>query len=98
MLDGMPLIDVHLHAARLPTLKLPRETWLQGFAASATMVPQLGAGTCTPKPRNASPDVRITATAATRVACTTMGPRIRAMTWRRMICQCDRPLTRAASM
>lgn len=37
MLDGMPLIDVHLHAARLPTLKLPRETWLQGFAASATM-------------------------------------------------------------
>jgi hypothetical protein len=69
--------------------------WL---AASATMVPQLGAGTCTPKPRNASPDVRITATAATRVACTTMGPRIRAMMWRRMICQCDRPLTRAASM
>jgi predicted TIM-barrel fold metal-dependent hydrolase len=37
MLDGMPLIDVHLHAARLPSLKLPRETWLQGFAASATM-------------------------------------------------------------
>jgi hypothetical protein len=37
MLDGMPLIDVHLHAARLPTLKLPRETWLQGFAASAAM-------------------------------------------------------------
>ena len=37
MLDGMPLIDVHLHAARLPTLKLPRETWLQGFAAEAAM-------------------------------------------------------------
>src|ERR1700734_1547285 len=37
MLDGMPLIDVHLHAARLPTLKLPRETWLQGFAASAAL-------------------------------------------------------------
>ena len=37
MLDGMPLIDVHLHAARLPTLKLPRETWLQGFAGSAAM-------------------------------------------------------------
>src|ERR1700722_16103546 len=37
MLDGMPLIDVHLHAARLPTLKLPRETWLQGFAAEAAL-------------------------------------------------------------
>jgi len=35
MLDGMPLIDVHLHAARLPTLKMPRDTWLQGFADSA---------------------------------------------------------------
>jgi len=41
MLDGMPLIDVHLHAARLPTLKLPRETWLQGFAASASMAAEL---------------------------------------------------------
>ena len=37
MLDGMPLIDVHLHAARLPSLKLPREVWLQGFSDSGTM-------------------------------------------------------------
>jgi predicted TIM-barrel fold metal-dependent hydrolase len=31
MLDGRPLIDVHLHAARLPTLKLSWEQWLQSF-------------------------------------------------------------------
>ena len=27
MIDGHQLIDVHLHPARLPTLKLPRELW-----------------------------------------------------------------------
>ncbi len=27
MLDGHLLVDAHLHPARLPTLKLPRETW-----------------------------------------------------------------------
>jgi predicted TIM-barrel fold metal-dependent hydrolase len=27
MIDGLPLVDVHLHLARLPTLKLPRELW-----------------------------------------------------------------------
>jgi uncharacterized protein len=27
MIDGIPLVDVHLHPARLPTLKLPRELW-----------------------------------------------------------------------
>jgi uncharacterized protein len=32
MLDGMPLVDVHLHAARKATLKLPWDTWVQGFA------------------------------------------------------------------
>src|ERR1700691_1815584 len=37
MLDGMPLIDVHLHAARLPTLKMPREVWLQGFPGTGTL-------------------------------------------------------------
>ena len=31
MLDGRPLIDVHLHAARLPTLKLPWDTWAHDF-------------------------------------------------------------------
>ena len=29
MIDGMPLVDVHLHAARLPTLKLGFDEWLQ---------------------------------------------------------------------
>jgi hypothetical protein len=29
MIDGMPLVDVHLHAARLPTLKLKTAEWLQ---------------------------------------------------------------------
>ncbi len=32
MLDGFQLIDVHLHAARKTTLKLPWDTWVQGFA------------------------------------------------------------------
>jgi uncharacterized protein len=32
MLDGFPLVDVHLHAAAKPTLKLPWDTWVQGFA------------------------------------------------------------------
>jgi predicted TIM-barrel fold metal-dependent hydrolase len=32
MLDGRPLIDVHLHAARRPTVKLDwQRTWLAGF-------------------------------------------------------------------
>jgi uncharacterized protein len=31
MLDGFPLVDVHLHAASKPTLKLPWATWVQGF-------------------------------------------------------------------
>ena len=37
MLDGMQLVDVHLHAARRPTLKLPWERWVQGFAGSDLM-------------------------------------------------------------
>src|SRR5487761_803452 len=32
MLDGFQLVDVHLHAARKATLKLPWDTWVQGFA------------------------------------------------------------------
>ncbi len=32
MLDGFPLVDVHLHAASKATLKLPWDTWVQGFA------------------------------------------------------------------
>jgi uncharacterized protein len=32
MLDGFALVDVHLHAAAKPTLKLPWDTWVQGFA------------------------------------------------------------------
>jgi predicted TIM-barrel fold metal-dependent hydrolase len=31
MLDGRPLVDVHLHPARLDTLKPSWETWTQGF-------------------------------------------------------------------
>jgi predicted TIM-barrel fold metal-dependent hydrolase len=32
MLDGFQLVDAHLHAARKTTLKLPWDTWVQGFA------------------------------------------------------------------
>ncbi len=31
MLDGIPLIDAHVHAARLPTLKLSLEEWTGHF-------------------------------------------------------------------
>ena len=31
MLDGFQLVDVHLHAASKPSLKLPWDTWTQGF-------------------------------------------------------------------
>jgi len=31
MLDGFPLADVHLHTARLPTLKSAWQDWAQGF-------------------------------------------------------------------
>jgi len=31
MLDGRPLVDVHLHPARLDTLKPSWDTWIQGF-------------------------------------------------------------------
>ncbi|MDQ2751022.1 MAG: amidohydrolase family protein, partial [Actinomycetota bacterium] len=31
MLDGRPLVDVHLHPARLPGLKVPWDMWVQNF-------------------------------------------------------------------
>ena len=31
MLDGFQLVDAHLHAAGKTTLKLPWDTWVQGF-------------------------------------------------------------------
>ena len=37
MLDGFPLVDVHLHTASKPTLKLPWQTWVQGFADGDVM-------------------------------------------------------------
>lgn len=37
MLDGLPLVDVHLHAARLPTLKQAWKDWAQGFGDAAVL-------------------------------------------------------------
>src|SRR5690242_2779672 len=34
MIDGMPLVDVHLHPARRATLKVPWQQWVQGFGAT----------------------------------------------------------------
>jgi predicted TIM-barrel fold metal-dependent hydrolase len=34
LLDGRPLIDVHLHAARIPTLKLGWDAWASPFATN----------------------------------------------------------------
>jgi hypothetical protein len=31
MLDGRPLVDVHLHAARRSGLKPPWDVWVQGY-------------------------------------------------------------------
>jgi predicted TIM-barrel fold metal-dependent hydrolase len=31
MIDGLPLVDVHLHPARRATLKVPWQQWVQGF-------------------------------------------------------------------
>ena len=35
MLDGRPLVDVHLHPAHRSTLKLPWDTWVGGFDSPA---------------------------------------------------------------
>ena len=37
MIDGFPLIDVHLHVARLPTLKSGWMDWAQGFGDAAAL-------------------------------------------------------------
>jgi uncharacterized protein len=37
MLDGMPLVDVHLHAARLPTLKPAWQQWADDFGADGVL-------------------------------------------------------------
>jgi uncharacterized protein len=37
MLDGFPLIDVHLHTASKPTLKPAWDTWVQGFPVGDLM-------------------------------------------------------------
>jgi predicted TIM-barrel fold metal-dependent hydrolase len=34
VIDGLPLVDVHLHPARRATLKVPWEQWVQGFGAT----------------------------------------------------------------
>jgi len=49
MLDGRPLIDVHLHAARRPTVKLDwQSTWLAGFGSPAVDEVYDDAGTIRP--------------------------------------------------
>jgi uncharacterized protein len=37
VLDGRPLVDVHLHAARLPTLKPSWHQWAQDFGGTSVM-------------------------------------------------------------
>jgi hypothetical protein len=37
MLDGLPLVDVHQHAVRLPTLKPAWKVWAQGFGDPAVL-------------------------------------------------------------
>ncbi len=37
MIDGRPLVDVHLHAARLPTLKQAWQEWAHDFGEASTM-------------------------------------------------------------
>jgi len=42
MIDGRRLIDVHVHAARLPSLKLTRDQWLQGFGEPGSLYDEDG--------------------------------------------------------
>ncbi len=37
MIDGLPLVDVHLHAARLPTLKQAWQDWARDFGDAAVL-------------------------------------------------------------
>src|SRR5207244_1638942 len=37
MLDGRPLVDVHMHAARLPTLKPAWKQWAHDFGGTAVV-------------------------------------------------------------
>jgi uncharacterized protein len=37
MINGRPLVDVHLHVARLPTLKEARRDWAEDFADAGVM-------------------------------------------------------------
>ena len=39
MLDGLPLVDAHLHAARLPTLKHAWREWVHGFGDASVLGP-----------------------------------------------------------
>ena len=49
MLDGLPLVDVHLHAARLPTLKRAWQDWARDFGDAAVLGRVYdGAGTIIP--------------------------------------------------
>ena len=49
MIDGYPLVDVHLHAARLPTLKRAWRDWAHGFGDASVLGPLYDAeGTIVP--------------------------------------------------
>jgi len=48
MIDGLPLVDVHLHAARLATLKPAWQTWAQGFGNPDAMAQVYSGGTIVP--------------------------------------------------
>jgi predicted TIM-barrel fold metal-dependent hydrolase len=48
MLDGRPLVDVHLHPASRAGLKLPWDVWLQGFQASDAAATYDESGTVDP--------------------------------------------------
>ena len=83
----------------IPPLGTSSQAWRSNWvAASATIDPQLGVGGLMPNPRNARPEATTSATAATNVAWTTIGPQRRGTTCRLMMRRCGRPTTRAASM
>jgi predicted TIM-barrel fold metal-dependent hydrolase len=48
MIDGVPLVDVHLHVARLPTLKLPLPAWAPFTDADALAELYDGSGSIRP--------------------------------------------------
>ena len=69
---------------------------IEMFCASLSMLPQLGIGTCTPKPKKLSPASVRMALAMPKLAATVMGATTLGRMWRMIIHFCSTPTAWAA--